>query len=271
MRTIPDDELPRCACGCGEPITLQEERIRQRDGSIIVRKRYDRLGKYAKGHTKHRLAKLAGPPACGCGCGEKVTWDPERKCWNAYRVGHRIRLYENNPNPPGSQLGRKLSPEHIAKLSGQNNWRHRPENAHRVPLLDRENNPNWKGGKQRMTLKEAAERHAQRMTGAGNPAFIDGRSEDPEKQKYKFRWIDGTSVREHRFVMEQAIGRELEETEVVHHVDENKLNNAPSNLFLFHCTACHAHYHRADVPLLYKYLAVHPNRTELVESGKRTE
>lgn len=40
-------------------------------------------------------------------------------------------------------------------------------------------------------------------------------------------------VLEHRLVMEQLIGRYLEPHEVVHHVDENKQNNDPSNLRLY--------------------------------------
>lgn len=37
-------------------------------------------------------------------------------------------------------------------------------------------------------------------------------------------------ILQHREVMEEHIGRELREDEVVHHVDENKLNNQPDNL-----------------------------------------
>ena len=40
-------------------------------------------------------------------------------------------------------------------------------------------------------------------------------------------------VREHRLVMEEVLGRYLTPLEVVHHIDGNKLNNAPENLELF--------------------------------------
>ena len=40
-------------------------------------------------------------------------------------------------------------------------------------------------------------------------------------------------VREHRLVMEQKLGRRLEPGEVVHHIDEDRTNNAPENLELF--------------------------------------
>lgn len=49
----------------------------------------------------------------------------------------------------------------------------------------------------------------------------------------------GRYVAEHRLVMEQTLGRFLQPTEVVHHRDGNKLNNAPENLELFATNAEH--------------------------------
>lgn len=46
-------------------------------------------------------------------------------------------------------------------------------------------------------------------------------------------------VREHRYVMEQMIGRPLLPTEVVDHIDGDKGNNSPSNLRLFESNAEH--------------------------------
>lgn len=36
----------------------------------------------------------------------------------------------------------------------------------------------------------------------------------------------------HRWVAEKKLGRKLLDTEVVHHIDRNKLNNHPSNLYV---------------------------------------
>lgn len=49
---------------------------------------------------------------------------------------------------------------------------------------------------------------------------------------------------EHRLVAEQKIGRTLREGEVVHHIDENKQNNDPSNLEVVAGIAEHRFHHR---------------------------
>jgi transposase len=46
-------------------------------------------------------------------------------------------------------------------------------------------------------------------------------------------------VREHRLVMESVLGRYLMPTEVVHHKDGDKANNAPKNLRVFQSNAEH--------------------------------
>jgi hypothetical protein len=43
---------------------------------------------------------------------------------------------------------------------------------------------------------------------------------------------NGRYIMEHILVMEEQLGRFLEEHEIVHHIDENRLNNDPQNLYL---------------------------------------
>lgn len=54
---------------------------------------------------------------------------------------------------------------------------------------------------------------------------------------------NGNRVKYHRYVMEKHLGRELLDTEVVHHKDNNKLNNDISNLELFASMSDHLKFH----------------------------
>ncbi len=47
---------------------------------------------------------------------------------------------------------------------------------------------------------------------------------------YKTISVNGKEVREHRWLMEQYLGRKLESWEHVHHIDDNHLNNDIENL-----------------------------------------
>lgn len=48
----------------------------------------------------------------------------------------------------------------------------------------------------------------------------------------------------HRESILEMLGRDLIDGEVVHHIDENKSNNDPSNLMVFKSQADHVSYHR---------------------------
>lgn len=80
---------------------------------------------------------------------------------------------------------------------------------------------------------------SRRCTSIGNPentqkardkSPIMARKGSLETKKYKTVMVNGKQVREHRFVMEQHIGRKLESWEHVHHIDGNHLNNDINNL-----------------------------------------
>lgn len=58
----------------------------------------------------------------------------------------------------------------------------------------------------------------------------------PFKDKRKY-------VRQSRLVAEICLERYLEPTEITHHIDFNKANNHPNNIFVFENNSAHAIYH----------------------------
>jgi hypothetical protein len=55
---------------------------------------------------------------------------------------------------------------------------------------------------------------------------------------------------EHRHFAEEALGRNLKDTEVVHHIDNDRANNSPSNLAIFASLADHARFHSSRNPVV---------------------
>lgn len=63
------------------------------------------------------------------------------------------------------------------------------------------------------------------------------------KDGYRLRKINGRNRPLHRLIAEQVLGRELSNMEVVHHQDNNKLNNDINNLWIFPNQSAHRKYH----------------------------
>lgn len=78
----------------------------------------------------------------------------------------------------------------------------------------KEKNPRWSGGKY--------------ITRIGYVRTYDN------KGKYR---------QEHRIVAEKTIGRELKRTETIHHINENKSDNRPQNLYYFSNDSSHKRHH----------------------------
>lgn len=84
--------------------------------------------------------------------------------------------------------------------------------------MAKENNPNWKG-----------KRNYGRYLGIYKP-------------NHPFTTKSG-HIREHRLVVEKCIGRYLEPTEIVHHINNNGRDNRPKNLYLFSSRNEHMKFH----------------------------
>jgi len=87
--------------------------------------------------------------------------------------------------------------------------------------------------------KEAARAFPQRGTsGPLNPGWKGGITK--RKDGYFIRNSDKRYI--HRLIAERVLGRKLKQNEAVHHIDGNRSNNEPSNLFV--CTkSYHAWLH----------------------------
>lgn len=88
-------------------------------------------------------------------------------------------------------------------------------------------NPNWKGG-------QTIASNGYRLIRYPSHPMADSRG----------------YVYEHRLVAAQKIGRLLEPSEIVHHIDGNKLNNSPDNLSIEPSRAYHAAKHRTNKVIL---------------------
>lgn len=70
-----------------------------------------------------------------------------------------------------------------------------------------------------------------RRSGALNNAWKGGRYWHKGHQRWFVR-IDGKTVLEHRYIMEQHLGRKLAPDEVVHHINEVPTDNRIENLLV---------------------------------------
>ena len=84
-------------------------------------------------------------------------------------------------------------------------------------------NPNWRGGKTICNIR-------------GRKYILIFSPDHP----YKFR---DRYVYEHRLIMEKHLGRYLKPKEIVHHIDNNPINNSIDNLMLFPSHSAHRNYH----------------------------
>ena len=94
------------------------------------------------------------------------------------------------------------------------------------------------------------QRKAKSIQMTGRPAWNNRGQRFVGAQGYWMIKVGGKLKFEHRYLMEQKLGRKLERSEHVHHKDENKLNNSPDNLELMTVEEHMSHHRKAYDHLL---------------------
>ena len=130
--------------------------------------------------------------------------------WPVEKMRHWYEVEEKTVAEIGAILGR--NPKVVNKVCKKHGFRMRPRGQKFGPK-----HKGWKGGRR-------IDKDGYVLIYCPDHPSANGRRK---------------TVREHRLVMEQHLGRFLLPTEVVHHKDENKLNNDISNLELFSTNAEH--------------------------------
>lgn len=119
----------------------------------------------------------------------------------------------------------------------------------RVPKREKDlNEPHWRTGTKlepehrKNTIKALKNNW---KSGKDNPNWKGGTTLD---HGYRILRINGKRIREHRYVMEQHLGRKLTRKEQIHHINGDKLDNRIENLMVL-SNAEHQRLHWKERPL----------------------
>jgi HNH endonuclease len=98
----------------------------------------------------------------------------------------------------------------------------------------------------KVSAKGMCQKHYMRNCKHGDPNIVkraDNGSGFINENGYRKHRVGNKEKFYHRMIAEKALGRELRVPEEVHHVDENQLNNVPSNLVICPNHSYHALLH----------------------------
>ena len=168
----------------------------------------------------------------------------EAKKGKALSEEHKRKLSESRRGKRNHNYGKQLPEEVKKKISNTLTGRKLSEKTKKKisESLKGENNPNYGKHLSEESKRRISECNKGRFSGEKNPFYgirnfgetnpnwKGGRSVDHEG--YIHVRLPNRDVREHRLIVENVIGRKLKNGEVVHHLDENRINNVNTNLLL---------------------------------------
>jgi len=108
-------------------------------------------------------------------------------------------------------------------------------------------NPVYKEGVRNKISQTRIERGVAK--GANNPRWGKHCTEKTKSKISQANWKEYSNHKtfykaQARKVMEQKLGRKLLPTEIIHHLDHNRMNNDIDNLYLFDSHSPHLKYHK---------------------------
>jgi len=201
---------------------------------------------------REKLLKSRGKALlCECGCGNPVTWNKRKRCWNKYICNHHCR-------------GKKLSTEHRAKIGASEKGKKHHffgkhfSAEHRAKLSESlkkkfanpENNPFFGKHHSKETRRKLIEslmgrklsaEIRRKLSGQNSAHWIDGRSRKRYPPELTQNYLQAIRRRDN-FTC-QFCGRKRKAGQhrlEVHHIDcdPKRRDNHPSNLITL-CKSCH--------------------------------